>query len=307
MAAHLMARTVRHRILGRHRQFSRNVFTKDQVKTAELQKTPHTPNQIVTEVPHSTEPSIIDVPGPLWYHRLGPVKDFFSWFSRMQRRRPFGTTLATSLTTYLIGDLLAQEIGGEPYDGIRTLRMLTIGGLASIPGYKWYEQSTGRQVDDASAKAANGLPHRFLFLGTHFNYASRWASISVKVLIQQFLFAPIFNTYFFGMQAALSGHRPSVVIHRVVSAVPESVVSSAKFWPIVTAMNFTLIPAHLRFAFSGVFAVVWQTYLSFLNRREEKTEPAGSLADQARQRMLEDAPSASVVDILDGVDSGKSV
>jgi len=279
-----MARTFRHRILGRHRQFSRNVFTKDQIKTAELQKTPHTPNQIVTEVPHSTEPSIIDVPGPLWYHRLGPVKDFFSWFSRMQRRRPFGTTLATSLTTYLIGDVLAQEIGGEPYDGIRTLRMLTIGGLASIPGYKW-----------------------FLFLGTHFNYASRWASISVKVLIQQFLFAPIFNTYFFGMQAALSGHRPSVVIHRVVSAVPESVVSSAKFWPIVTAMNFTLIPAHLRFAFSGVFAVVWQTYLSFLNRREEKTEPTGSLADQARQRMLEDAPSASVVDILDGVDSGKSV
>jgi len=195
-----------------------------------------------------------------------------------------GTTLATSLTTYLIGDLLAQEIGGEPYDGVRTLRMLTIGGLASIPGYKW-----------------------FLFLGTHFNYASRWASISVKVLIQQFLFAPIFNTYFFGMQAVLSGHQPSVVIHRVVSAVPESVVSSAKFWPIVTALNFTLIPAHLRFAFSGLFAVVWQTYLSFLNRREEKTEPTGSLADQARQRMLEDAPSASVVDVLDGVDSGKSV
>ncbi|KIW51206.1 hypothetical protein PV05_09948 [Exophiala xenobiotica] len=284
MAAHLMARTFRQRLLGRHRQFSRNVFTKDQIKTAELQKTPHTPNQIVTEVPHSTEPSVIDVPGPLWYHRLGPVKDFFSWFSRMQRRRPLGTTLATSLTTYLIGDLLAQEIGGEPYDGVRTLRMLTIGGLASIPGYKW-----------------------FLFLGTHFNYASRWASISVKVLIQQFLFAPIFNTYFFGMQAALSGHQPSVVIHRVVSAVPESVVSSAKFWPIVTALNFTLIPAHLRFAFSGVFAVVWQTYLSFLNRREEKTEPTGSLADQARQRMLEDAPSASVVDVLDGVDSGKSV
>jgi hypothetical protein len=119
------------------RHFSRNVFTKDQIKTAEIQKTPHTPNQIVTEVPHSVEASIIDVPSPLWYHRMGPVKDFFSWFSRMQRRRPLGTAAATSMTTYLCGDLLAQEVGGEPYDGVRTLRMIAVGSLAAVPGYKW--------------------------------------------------------------------------------------------------------------------------------------------------------------------------
>ncbi|KAH0847421.1 putative mpv17 pmp22 family protein [Fonsecaea pedrosoi] len=275
----------------RYRSFSRNVFTKDQIKTAELQKTPHTPNQVVTEVPHSTEASVIDVPSPLWYHRLGPVKDFFSWFSRMQRRRPLGIALATSLATYLCGDLLAQEVGGEPYDSLRTLRMITVGGLASIPGYKWVEQN----IDVV-------LVTRFLFLGTHFNYASKWTSIAVKVAIQQFFFAPIFNTYFFGMQALLTGEAPSVVIHRIVSAVPESVVSSAKFWPAVTAVNFTLVPAHLRFAFSGFFAVIWQTYLSFLNRREEKTGPQGTLADQARQKLYEDAPSASVADVLDGID-----
>lgn len=137
MATELLARVGRSRIFARHRQFSRNVFTKDQIRTAELQKTPHTPNQVVTEVPHSAEPSFIDVPGPLWYHRLGPVKDFFSWFSRMQRRRPLGTAAATSMTTYLCGDLLAQEVGGEKYDGVRTLRMIAIGSMAAIPGYKW--------------------------------------------------------------------------------------------------------------------------------------------------------------------------
>jgi hypothetical protein len=132
-----LARLCRRGDLLRGRPFSRSVYTKDQVKTAGLQRTPHTPNQVVTEVPHSTDASTIDVPGPLWYHRLGPVRDFFSWFSRMQRRRPLTTTLATSLTTYLAGDLVAQEMGGEQYDGVRTLRMLTVGGLASIPGYKW--------------------------------------------------------------------------------------------------------------------------------------------------------------------------
>jgi hypothetical protein len=113
------------------------MFTKEQIKTAELQKTPHTPNQIVTEVPHSNEPSFIDVPSPLWYHRLGPLKDFFSGFSRAQRRRPLTMSVATSLITYLLGDLIAQEIGGEEYDAGRTVRMLVVGGLASIPGYKW--------------------------------------------------------------------------------------------------------------------------------------------------------------------------
>lgn len=222
----------------------------------------------MTEVPHSNAPPLIelDVPSPLWYYRIGPVKDFFSWFSRMQRRRPLTVTLATSLTTYLFGDIIAQEIGGERYDGVRTLRMLGVGAVASIPGFKW-----------------------FMFLGSHFNYASKFWSITVKVLIQQFFFAPLFNTYFFGMQAILTGQPPSVVIHRVAQAVPESVVSSAKFWPAVTAINFTFVPPAFRFMFSGFFAVVWQTYMSFLNRREEIAGPTGTLADHGRQQLFEES------------------
>jgi len=238
-------------------------MTENQAKTAELQKNPHTPNEVITEVPHAPKASIfIDVPSPLWYHRLGPVKDFFSWFSRAQRKRPLTITLFTSLTTYLLGDLLAQEIGREKYDYHRTLRMLAIGLLASVPGYKW-----------------------FMFLGSHFNYSSTAVTIAIKVLIQQFFFAPLFNTYFFGMQAILAGAPPSAVIERVRGAVPESVWSSAKFWPAVTALNFTVIPAHLRFAFSAVFAVVWQTYMSFLNRKEERVEPMGTLVEEVVERV----------------------
>ena len=47
------------------------------------------------------------------------------------------TAAGTSMTTYLCGDLLAQEVGGEPFDGVRTLRMITVGTIASVPGYKW--------------------------------------------------------------------------------------------------------------------------------------------------------------------------
>ena len=80
----------------------------------------------------------IDVPTQLWYQRLGPVTDAVRWFHKTQQKRPYAVQVATSLTVYLVGDLLAQDIGGEQYDPGRTLRMLTIGAVASIPGYKWY-------------------------------------------------------------------------------------------------------------------------------------------------------------------------
>jgi hypothetical protein len=193
-----------------------------------------------------------------------------------------GVAVGTSVTTYFCGDVLPQEVSGELYDWQRTAQMLLIGSVASIPGYKW-----------------------FLFLGSHFNHKTAVTSITLKVFIQQISFAPIFNTYFFGMQAVLSGELGTGLLERVKHAVPESIISSAKFWPAVTALNFTLIPAHLRFAFSGMFAVVWQTYLSFLNRKKEETHLAdveigfGGLAEEAKERAGERFEESGLADLVE--------
>lgn len=111
---------------------------------------------------------------------------------------------------------------------------------------------------------------RFLFLGNHFNYTSRWLSVFVKVCVQQAVFTPVFNTYFFGMQAILTGESPFGVIERIKNTVPTSMYNSLKLWPAVTAFSFAFIMPQYRFMFSGIFAVCWQTYLSFLNRKAEK-------------------------------------
>jgi hypothetical protein len=89
----------------------------------------------------NVETTPIDIPTLLWYQRLGPITNFFSWFHRTQEKRPYTVQIATTLTVYLFGDLLAQDIGGEDYDSKRTLRMLTIGAIASVPGYKWFERA----------------------------------------------------------------------------------------------------------------------------------------------------------------------
>lgn len=47
------------------------------------------------------------------------------------------TQLFSSLIIWFIGDQLAQGVGGEPYDGKRTLRHLTTGAIVSLPVYKW--------------------------------------------------------------------------------------------------------------------------------------------------------------------------
>jgi len=215
--------------------------------------TPPKPDQInppkVTEVAEVKGDSSgpVDIPNVFWYHRLGPVSHFVGWYDRTQKRRPYTVQLYSSLLVYLCGDLGAQNFGGEPYDPWRTVRHLIVGGVASAPGYRW-----------------------FMWLGSRFNYPSKVLSIATKVVVQQLVFATVFNSYFFTMQALLAGQGLAGVRERFRTAIPESIINSAKFWPAVTAVNFAVISAPYRFLFAGGFAAAWQSYLSWLNNREAR-------------------------------------
>lgn len=73
---------------------------------------------------------------PIW-QRLGPLSSGFRAYGRSQRKRPLTTQLISSLVVFALGDLAAQNINGDEYDPMRTGRALVIGGMASIPSYKW--------------------------------------------------------------------------------------------------------------------------------------------------------------------------
>ena len=140
---------------SRHHHGQRNSSTSSSPKDSPKKQPPHSSNEASSEASNG-EP--IDIPIQLWYHRLGAVSTFFNWFHRTQERRPYTVQVCTTLTTYLCGDLLAQDIGGEPYDPRRTLRMLTIGALDSIPGYKWYVKKVDAQRMDFIANESSGCP-----------------------------------------------------------------------------------------------------------------------------------------------------
>ncbi|KAK1993653.1 Mpv17/PMP22 family protein [Colletotrichum falcatum] len=193
---------------------------------------------------------------PLW-QRLGPLTRAAEAYARGQRKRPLTTQFASSLVIYFCADLSAQHMSGQDYNPERTMRSLIIGAISSIPSYKW-----------------------FIFLSQNFNYTSRLLSLGTKVVVNQLCFTPIFNSYFFGMQAFLAGDNFDQIIERIRRTVPVSIVNSCKLWPAVTAFSFSFIPMEYRSVFSGVIAVGWQTYLSYLNRQAEAVEEAEELDER---------------------------
>ena len=180
---------------------------------------------------------------------------FFDWYSRQQKARPYITQLWSTPIIYCIGDLSAQALGDDDYDPHRSLRAIAIGAVISIPSYLW-----------------------FIGLGKRFNYPSTALSIGAKVVVNQLIYTPLFNVYFFAFHALLSGEGVAGAVERVKNTVPVSVPRSFLYWPIATAINFAYVQPQSRAVVTGMFAVVWQSYLSWLNRRTEKHERMGTVA-----------------------------
>lgn len=111
-----------------------------------------------------------------------------------------------------------------------------------------------------------------MYLGTIFNYPSKLLSLATKVVVNQIVFTPVFNSYFFGMQSLLSGDSFADAWERIKRTVPSSFVNSCKLWPAVTAFNFTYVLPQYRALFAGLVAVGWQSYLSLLNFRAANEE-----------------------------------
>lgn len=115
-------------------------------------------------------------------------------------------------------------------------------------------------------------------LSTNFNYTSRILSIFTKVLIHQAVFAPAFNSYFFCMQAVLSGETLTSTWARLKLGLPRSLINSLKYWPFVMTFNFACIPPELRSIVAAVASVGWQTYLSYLNKQVADRTARSTLA-----------------------------
>ncbi|KAJ6109142.1 hypothetical protein N7486_001376 [Penicillium sp. IBT 16267x] len=221
--------------------------------------------------------------------KAGPVGKFGKWYARVGRERPYQTQLWSSIVIYLFGDLSAQLFFppekpapanddqnvsktsaeskdgnedkpgfGSSYDPWRTVRHLIVGAGSAIPSYNW-----------------------FWFLHNNFNFSSKLLSILTKVTVQQIVFTPVFNTYFFSGHSLLAGATFEETWERLKKALPVSITNSVKLWPAVTAFSLMYVPPEFRNVFSGVIAIGWQTYLSWLNQKAAREVQQAEAAIEA--------------------------
>lgn len=254
-----------------HQSVQRNILRRHQARYESSTPNPKKGSRNASSLADGASRWVLPAQAQAW---VEPFMRPFHGYAAMQKRSPLLTQLESSLVIYFLGDLSAQYVSNSgkedaSYEPSRGLKALIIGGLSSIPSYKW-----------------------FMFLGTHFNYASHTLSLAVKIVINQSVFTPIFNTYFFGMHSLLSGATWAEAKQRVIDTVPVSWKNSWKVWPIVTAFSFTFIQPQYRNVFAGVIAIGWQTYLSWLNKTAEAMESGkAALAGSQQQQQAEDPVS----------------
>uniref|UniRef100_A0A6B2LLB5 Uncharacterized protein n=1 Tax=Arcella intermedia TaxID=1963864 RepID=A0A6B2LLB5_9EUKA len=153
------------------------------------------------------------------------------------------------------GDVAAQliEISEDPTTPIywtRTIYVTGFGLLTGAPSIQWF-----RLLDRwATASAAPSAVLR-------------------KVLLNQLIFSPAMTASFFiyinACQHAYSGW-PRVreeAARTLRNEFLPSMVASSFYWPVVQALNFTLVPIHLRAVWNSFFAAGWNCFVSYRGHR----------------------------------------
>jgi peroxisomal membrane protein 2 len=92
----------------------------------------------------------------------------------------------------------------------------------------------------------------------------------IKVVIDQFIQAPIFTVLIFAFLGALEGKTLEAIQSQLKSDYKETLVANWKLWVPATAINIGFVPPLLRVLYlNGVF-FFWSIYLSLvLNKKDE--------------------------------------
>lgn len=127
-------------VLFRATQFSLHRRSYADFKNVPPESVPGKPNTVAipTTMPTETPASVKVQP---FHQRLGPLTVAFNAYGKSQSRSPLSTQFWSAIVIYLLADISAQTLStgedSDEWDVHRTARNLVIGGMVSIPGYKW--------------------------------------------------------------------------------------------------------------------------------------------------------------------------
>lgn len=135
----------------------------------------------------------------------------------------------------------------------------------------------------------------FFFLGfrrvdQYFGAATSLKIVAYKTATAQFVLFPPYLVALFSYFGYLESFNSSFnhdawtgVTTKVRHCVPAAFVSGCVFWPIANVLNFGFVPASLRVPYLAASAGVWNSYLSWTNARDSKTNVDSSNNNPKRE------------------------
>ncbi|KAJ0261217.1 Peroxisomal membrane 22 kDa [Hirschfeldia incana] len=176
----------------------------------------------------------------------GDKWSFLSWYLALLSNYPVLTKAVTSAILTLIGDLICQLTINKTssLDKKRTLTFTILGlGLVGPALHFWY-------LYLSKVVTASGLSGAVL-----------------RLLLDQFVFAPVFVGVFLSAVVTLEG-KPSHVIPKLKQEWTGAVLANWQLWIPFQFLNFRFVPQNFQVLASNVVALAWNVILSFKAHKE---------------------------------------
>nr|GMD31164.1 protein sym-1-like [Ipomoea batatas] len=169
-----------------------------------------------------------------------------TWYLSLLEKYPVWTKAVTSALLNCVGDLICQLwIDHAPSLDVKRTLLFTFLGLALV-----------------------GPTLHFWYL-----YLSRLVAIPgatgafVRLILDQFIFTPIFIGVFLSTLVALEG-RPSQVIPKLQQEWFSSVLVNWQLWIPFQFLNFRFVPQNFQVLAANFIALIWNVILSYKSHKE---------------------------------------
>ncbi|KAL4277536.1 hypothetical protein HN51_060644 [Arachis hypogaea] len=175
---------------------------------------------------------------------------FLSWYLALLEKYPVAVKAITSAILTLIGDLICQLVidQSQSIDLKRTFIFTLLGFILVGPTLHFWYLYLSKLV---TLPGASG--------------------VLLRLVIDQFLFAPTFIGVFLATLVTLEGG-PSQAVSKLKQEWFSSVVANWQLWIPFQFLNFRFVPQQFQVLAANVISLVWNVILSFKAHKEVPTK-----------------------------------
>lgn len=169
-------------------------------------------------------------------------------YSRLLVERPLITKCLTSLCTFGAGDLICQSLEGKSKYDYKRLFIQASFGFLFTPYFH--------------LQFCHVIPR--LFPG------GTTANLVKSVAFDQTINALVFTTCFFSYIDTMNGLKVEQVQQSVKEKLLPTLFANWTCWPLIMAVNFSIVPMRYRVLFTNICGMFWVGYLSYVQNVKNK-------------------------------------